>query len=98
MIMSKKLITKALINLRVCAKADWSVHLLLAKPQRQVFSCRGPYKVSVDLSECGRGGGNYHFLLPFCCHLLCFFFKLKLLCNHIAVHVYNIFLVRASNK
>ena len=39
--LSKKRITKALINLRGCA--GWSASLLFANPQRQVFSRRGPY-------------------------------------------------------
>ena len=41
MILSKKQITKALIRLRGCA--GWSAPVLFANPQRQVFSCRGPY-------------------------------------------------------
>ena len=40
MIFSKKRITEALIRLRGCA--DWSVPVLFANPQRQVFSRRGP--------------------------------------------------------
>ena len=42
MIISTKRITKALIRLRGCA--GWSAPVLFAKPRRQVFSRRGPFK------------------------------------------------------
>ena len=48
MILSNKWVTKMLIRLRWCA--DWSVPLLFANPQRQVFSCRGPYNRSITVS------------------------------------------------
>ena len=41
MILNKKLITKVLISQPGCA--GWSAPLLLANPQKQVFSHRGPY-------------------------------------------------------
>ena len=47
MILSNKRIIMALIRLRGCA--GWSVPLLLANAQRQVFSRRGPY---CDLCTC----------------------------------------------
>ena len=46
MILSKKRITKALIRLRGCA--GWSVPVLFANPQRQVFSHRGTYNKWID--------------------------------------------------
>ena len=43
MVHSKKRITKALIRLHGCA--GWSALLLFANSGRQVFLCRGPYKM-----------------------------------------------------
>ena len=44
MILSKKGITKALISLGGCP--GWSAPLLFANPQGQIFSRRGPIKVT----------------------------------------------------
>ena len=49
MILCKKRITKALIRLRGCT--GWYAPVLLATPQRQVFSRRGPFDSEDEISQ-----------------------------------------------
>ena len=48
-VLSNKLITKALI--RLCRCAGWSAPLLFANPRRQVFSRRGPYYKKLNVLQ-----------------------------------------------